>query len=89
MSILKKSKKELITEFASAANDTGSTEVQCALITKQIENLSEHLKINKKDVASKRGLIILVGQRKRLLKYLKSSSVERYETLIKKLDIRK
>lgn len=89
MSILKKSKKEVISSFAQGKQDTGSVEVQCAVITKQVNNLTEHLKIHKKDFSSRRGLLILVGRRRRLLDYLKDESVARYEDLIKKLDIRK
>jgi small subunit ribosomal protein S15 len=89
MSDLTKSKSEVIKEFAQGKKDTGSVEVQCAVITKQINNLSEHLKVHKNDFSSRRGLLILVGKRRSLLDYLKSHSVERYETLIKKLEIRK
>jgi len=89
MSLIQKSKKEVISEFAQTKNDSGSAEVQCAVITKQIDNLTEHLKIHKKDFSSRRGLLILVGRRRRLLDYLKSKSAARYEDLIKKLNIRK
>ena len=89
MSLLTKSKKEIVKEFAQDKNDTGSVEVQCAVITAQVNNLTEHLKIHKKDFSSRRGLLILVGKRRRLLDYLKSESATRYEKLIKKLDIRK
>ena len=89
MSLTKKSKKEVIKEFAKSKDDSGSVEVQCAVMTKQIDNLVEHLKIHKKDHSSKRGLLILVGKRRRLLDYLKNSDNSRYETLVKKLDIRK
>lgn len=89
MSIANKSKKEVIKEFASNQKNTGSVEVQCAIMTKQIENLTEHLKTHKKDFSSRRGLLILVSKRRRLLDYLKSNSLERYENLIKKLEIRK
>jgi small subunit ribosomal protein S15 len=93
MSILKKSKQEVIKEFAKSdakgKQDTGSVEVQCAVITKQISNLTEHLKVHKSDFSSRRGLLILVSRRRSLLDYLKSKSVERYENLIKKLEIRK
>lgn len=88
MSLLK-SKKETIKKFAQSKEDSGSVEVQCAIITNQINNLTEHLKVHKKDFSSKRGLLILVGRRRRLLDYLKANSSERYENLIKKLDIRK
>jgi len=89
MSLKNKSQKEIIAEFAQGKNDTGSPEVQCAIATAQIANLTEHLKIHKKDYATKRGLIITVGKRRKLLDYLKSKSQERYEALIKKLEIRK
>jgi small subunit ribosomal protein S15 len=89
MSLLKKTKKEIIADFAKSKGDTGSVEVQCAIITKQIDNLTEHLKIHRKDFSSKRGLLILVGKRRRLLDYIKSTEVKRYEDLIKKLEIRK
>lgn len=89
MSLIAKSKKEVIKDFSKNKNDTGSVEVQCAVITKQIDNLTEHLKTHRKDFSSRRGLLILVGKRRRLLDYLKSNSVQRYEDLIKKLDIRK
>ena len=89
MSLIQKSKKEIVQQFSKSKKDTGSIEVQCAVMTKQIDNLTEHLKIHKKDFSSRRGLLILVGRRRRLLDYLKSKSSERYEDLIKKLDIRK
>jgi len=89
MSILKKSKQEVIKAFATSKADSGSIEVQTAVMTKQIENLTEHLKSHKKDHSSRRGLLILVGKRRRLLDYLKAKSADRYEALIKKLDIRK
>jgi small subunit ribosomal protein S15 len=85
----KKTKKQVISEFAHGKNDSGSTEVQCAVITKKIDNLTEHLKIHKKDHSSRRGLLILVGKRRRLLDYLKNISNQRYEDLIKKIDVRK
>lgn len=84
-----KTKKQVIKEFAQSAKDSGSTEVVCAILTKKIDNLTEHLKIHKKDHSSRRGLLILVGKRRRLLDYLKSVSNQRYDDLIKKLDIRK
>lgn len=89
MSFANKSKKEIIADFAQEKKDTGSIEVQCAIITQQIGNLTEHLKIHKKDFSSRRGLLILVGKRRRLLDYLKNSDAKRYDSLIKKLDIRK
>lgn len=89
MSLLNKTKQEVIKEFAQSKADSGSAEVQCAIMTKQIENLTEHLKAHKKDFSSRRGLLILVGKRRGLLDYLKSQSQDRYESLIKKLGIRK
>ncbi len=89
MSVLTKSKKEVVKSFAQNQKDTGSVEVQCAILTKQINNLTEHLKVHKNDHSSRRGLLIMVGKRRSLLDYLKSKSTERYETLIKKLEIRK
>ena len=82
-------KKEIIQHFSNNTSDTGSVEVQSAILTSQINNLIEHLKNHKKDHSSRRGLLILVGKRRRLLNYLKSFSLTRYEDLIKKLDIRK
>lgn len=89
MSSILKSKKSLVKENARSANDTGSVEVQCALLTSRINNLTEHFKTHKKDFTSKRGLLILVSQRRRLLDYLKSNSNDRYEALIIKLGLRK
>lgn len=89
MSIITLSKQEVINKFAPSKADTGSVEVQVAIITHKVENLTEHLKLHKKDFSSRRGLLILVGKRRRLLDYLKSKSSERYESLIKKLDLRK
>jgi small subunit ribosomal protein S15 len=87
MSIL--AKQAIVKEYSRNKQDTGSVEVQCAILTTRITILTEHLKIHKKDFSSRRGLLILVGRRRRLLDYLKSKSVERYESLIKKLELRK
>ncbi len=89
MSLSTKPQQQLVAEFAQTKNDTGSVEVQCAIMTQQINNLTEHLKAHKKDHSSRRGLLILVGKRRRLLDYLKANSESRYNDLIKKLDIRK
>lgn len=89
MSLLNKSKKEVIAEFAQTKNDSGSVEVQCAIITKQIDSLTKHLELHRKDFSSRRGLLVLVGKRRKLLDYLKASDSKRYEVLIKKLEIRK
>ncbi len=82
-------KKEIISKFKITENDTGSSEVQIALLSSRISYLTEHFKIHKKDHHSRRGLLKLVGQRKRLLNYLKNKDVERYRKIIKELGIRK
>ncbi|MBF0353833.1 MAG: 30S ribosomal protein S15 [Alphaproteobacteria bacterium] len=89
MSITQERKQALIAEFATAPADTGSPEVQVAVLTERIRNLTEHLKDHKKDFHSRRGLLIMVGQRRRLLDYLKGKNVARYDTLIQRLGIRK
>lgn len=88
MSINLKNKKELTKTYGKNEKDTGSTAVQVAMMSQKINELTAHLKINAKDFATKRGLLMLVGRRKRLLSYLKSKSVEEYRELIKKLGIR-
>ena len=89
MSIQAEIKTKLIKEYANTENDTGSVEVQCAVLSERITNLTEHLKDNHKDFSSRRGLLMLVGRRRRLLTYLKSRSLDRYVKLIGKLGIRK
>lgn len=89
MSIQAQVKTGLIKEYATTENDTGSVEVQCAVLSERIKNLTEHLKDNHKDFSSRRGLLMLVGRRRRLLNYLKSKSLDRYVTLINRLGIRK
>jgi small subunit ribosomal protein S15 len=89
MSIKAERKQELIKTFATKAEDTGSTEIQVAVLTERIVNLTEHFKSNVKDHHSRRGLLIMVGRRRRLLDYLKGKDFNRYETLIKKLGLRK
>ena len=84
-----KTKQEIITEFAVTKGDTGSAEVQCALLTDRINSLTEHFAAHKKDHSSRRGLLMMVGRRRRLLDYLKSKDTARYETVIKKLGLRK
>ena len=84
-----KTKEELIKEYGKSENDTGSTEVQVALLTQRINDLTDHLKIHKKDHHTRRGLLMLVGKRKRLLQYLENQDVERYRSLIDKLGLRK
>ena len=88
--VLEKVKKtELIQKFGSHEKDTGSTEVQIALLTNRIEYLTEHFKMHGKDHHSRRGLLKMVGQRRRLLQYLESKEVSRYRSLIKDLGIRR
>jgi small subunit ribosomal protein S15 len=89
MSITAERKQQLITEYATKENDTGSSEVQCAILTERINNLTEHFKTNHKDFSSRRGLLMLVGRRRRLLDYIKKQSLTRYLSLIAKLGIRK
>lgn len=89
MSITQERKTALIKEFATVTNDTGSVEVQCAVLTERIKNLTDHLKDNHKDFSSRIGLLMLVGRRRRLLAYLKKQSLNRYITLIGKLGLRK
>ena len=84
-----KTKEELIKEYGKSDNDTGSTEVQVALLTKRIDDLTGHLKEHKKDHHTRRGLLMLVGKTKRLLQYLENQDVERYRSLIDKLGLRK
>jgi small subunit ribosomal protein S15 len=87
--VLKKEKKEsVITQYKQHASDTGSPEVQVALITERIHQLVDHLKNNKKDNHSRRGLLLLVGQRKKLLSYLQREDVHRYESLTANLGLR-
>ena len=82
-------KAKIVSEFQTAKNDTGSPEVQVALITDRINYLTEHFKTNAKDHHSRRGLLALVSQRRKLLNYLKGRSLGRYQELIKRLGIRK
>jgi len=89
LSITKERKRELIEEFKTHPNDTGSPEVQIAILTERIKNLSKHFEIHKHDFNSRRGLLKLVGRRRRLLRYLKEKDIERYSALIEKLGLRK
>jgi small subunit ribosomal protein S15 len=89
MSITAERKQVLIAEYAARPADTGSPEVQVAILSERIRNLTEHLALHKKDFHSRRGLLVMVGQRRRLLDYLKRSSVARYETLIGRLGLRR
>ena len=89
MSITAERKQELIKEFATKKDDTGSPEVQVAILSERILNLTEHLETHKKDFHSRRGLLMMVGQRRRLLDYVKRKQVQRYEDLIKRLNLRR
>ncbi len=88
VSIKLKNKQEIVEKFGANAKDTGSAEVQIAMLTKKIAELTEHMKANKKDFATKRGLLMMVGKRKRLLSYLKEKNLEGYRSLVKELNIR-
>lgn len=83
MSINLKNKQEIVKEFGKNEKDTGSSAVQVAMMTQKISELTEHLKSNKKDFATKRGLLMMVGKRKRLLAYIKSQNLDEYRELIK------
>ncbi|MDB4173036.1 30S ribosomal protein S15 [bacterium] len=89
MSITAERKQELIGEYATNTGDTGSPEVQVAILSERIVNLTEHFKSHDKDNHSRRGLLIMVGKRRRLLDYLKRKSSDRYEQLIKRLGLRR
>lgn len=89
MSITQERKQNVITEFATQAGDTGSPEVQVAILSERIGNLTEHLKLHKKDFASRRGLLMMVGQRRRLLDYLRRKEASRYAALIERLGLRR
>jgi small subunit ribosomal protein S15 len=82
-------KTQIMTDHATVANDTGSPEVQVAMLTKRISDLTEHLKSHKHDHHSRRGLLLLVGRRRRLLKYLAAKDITRYRQLIEKLGLRR
>lgn len=89
MSITAERKQELVSEYATKDGDTGSPEVQVAILTERIINLTDHLKTHGKDFHSRRGLLMMVGQRRRLLDYVKRKDVGRYEELIKRLGLRR
>ena len=89
MALTKEKKTDIITKYQLDKNDTGSIEVQVALLTERINDLNEHLKVHKHDFHSNRGLLKMVGQRKSLLNYLAKNDVQRYRALVKKLGLRK
>ena len=82
-------KKSIMQEYATSTNDTGSPEVQVALLSKRISDLTEHLKLHPHDHHSRRGLLLLVGQRRRILGYLQKIDIERYRSLIERLGLRR
>ena len=82
-------KKKIMAEFGTGENDTGSPEVQIAMLTQRIKDLTEHSRTHKHDHHSRRGLLLLVGRRKRMLRYLESVDIERYRALIKRLGLRR
>lgn len=88
LSISKERTAELVKEFGKGEGDSGSPEVQVAILTERIRNLTEHLKVHKKDNHTRRGLMMLLGKRRGLLKYIKNRNIEGYRTLIKQLGIR-
>jgi small subunit ribosomal protein S15 len=89
MSITPERKQVVMTDFATKSNDTGSPEVQVAVLTERISNLTEHLKAHKRDFASRRGLLMMVGRRRRLLDYLRRKNQSRYQTVIERLGLRR
>jgi small subunit ribosomal protein S15 len=89
MALSKAQKEQIVTEYGQASNDTGSPEVQVAMLTTRINELTEHLKAHKKDESSRRGLLKLVGQRRRHLAYLQRKDVARYRAIIERLGLRK
>ena len=89
MSITLERKAELIKEYATKPGDTGSPEVQVAVLTERIRNLTDHMNLHKKDFHSRRGLLMMVGARRRLLNYIKKQNTDRYQTIIQKLGIRR
>jgi len=89
MAIVLSRKAEIIKEFATKDGDTGSAEVQVALLSEHIRNLTEHLKIHKKDFTTRRGLLMMVGTRSKLLRYLRNTAPERYQKLIERLGLRR
>lgn len=88
MALSSEEKKSIVSEYATCEGDTGSPEVQVALLTKRISDLTEHMKANKHDYHSQRGLLLMIGKRRRLLDYLKKEDINRYRSLIERLGLR-
>jgi small subunit ribosomal protein S15 len=89
MPLAKDTKAQIIAEHRRSGQDTGSAEVQIAVLSKRISDLTEHLKLHKKDHASRRGLLMLVGRRRRLLEYLRREDIERYRQIVSRLGLRR
>ena len=89
MAITAERKKAIIEEYAQKTGDTGSPEVQVAVLTEHIKNLTEHLKVHKKDFTSRRGLLMMVGQRSKLLRYLRERNPSRYQSIVQRLGLRR
>lgn len=89
MAITAERKKEIIREYAQKEGDTGSPEVQIAVLSEHIRNLTEHLKVHRKDYTSRRGLLMMVGQRSKLLRYLRNRDAHRYQTIVQRLGLRR
>ena len=89
MTLTQEKKREITSQFGKSETDTGATEVQIALLTARINDLTEHLRDHKKDHHSRRGLLMLVGRRRRLLEYLQRSELDRYRALVRELGLRK
>jgi len=89
MSMTADRKQEIIRDYARSAGDTGSPEVQIALLSEDIKNLTEHLKVHRKDFTSRRGLLIKVGQRNQLLRYLRDRKADRYQNVVQRLGLRR
>lgn len=89
MAVTAQRKLEIVAEYATKKGDTGSPEVQVALLSENIKNLTEHLKLHRKDYTSRRGLLMMVGQRSKLLRYLRQTSPDRYRELIGRLGLRR
>ncbi len=89
MTLVQEKKKQVIDTFKVHSRDTGSAEVQIAILSERINNLTEHFKHHKKDFHSRRGLLMLVGRRRRLLSFLKKKDISKYETILEKLSLRK
>jgi small subunit ribosomal protein S15 len=89
MAIAAERKKEIVREFARDAGDTGSPEVQIALLSEHVKNLTEHLRTHRKDFTSRRGLLMMVGTRSKLLRYLRSRNPDRYQAVVERLGLRR